>query len=173
MTAPSNSVTSASEVRSGPFGSAGSSASRIWALARRPRMWIPCPITVRVAAVDDQVEVVPAFGRDPPRDRQVGLGQQGGDPFVDQLRLDRVFLVDEDFDFGRAGGQGRERVDLVDQVGGQDQRRQDVTGADLFEGFVPVFDRDALDATADPAAHPGRRQLLAADADPGVRRGLR
>ena len=38
-----------------------------------------------VAAVDEQVDEPAAFAGDPPRDQQVRLGQQGGDPVVDRL----------------------------------------------------------------------------------------
>ena len=42
---PAKLVTCCSEVRSGPGGSAGSSAVRICAVARRPRIWIVWPST--------------------------------------------------------------------------------------------------------------------------------
>ena len=73
--------------------------------------------------------------------------------------------------FGRPRRRGRERVDPVDQVGGQDQRRQHVAGADLV---------DRLRRGPRRATHSTRSQIrsltptagscCAADADPGVRR---
>ena len=53
---------------------------------------------------------------------------------------------------GVLGRRGRERVDPVDQVGGQDQRRQHVAGADLVDGFGAALHVDALDPLADPVA---------------------
>ena len=129
-------------------------------------MWIRLAEHGESAAVDQEVEVVPAFGRDPPRDRQVRLGQQGRDPFVDELCLDRVLLVDEHFDLGRARGQGRERVDLVDQVGGQDQRRQHVAGADLVDRFGTVLTWTHSTREQIRSLDSRGRQLLPADADP-------
>ena len=159
-------MTWSSESRSGPAGSAGRSASRIWALSRRPRIGIVWPIALEVPAVDDEVEVAPAFDRDPSRDQQVRLRQQRVDPVVDQLRLDRVLLVDDHLDPRRARAQRRERVDPVDQVGGQDQRRQHVAGADLVDRLSPALYTDALDPPADPVVDPDRRQLLPADRHP-------
>jgi len=46
--------------------------------------------------------------------------REGHDAVVDQAGLDRVLLVDQHFDLRRPRGQRRERVDLVDQVGGQE-----------------------------------------------------
>ena len=51
-----------------------------------------------LAALDQQVEVVGRLVGDPLREDQVGLGDQRLDPVVDELRLDRVVLVDEHLD---------------------------------------------------------------------------
>jgi hypothetical protein len=125
---------------------------------------------LELAAVDDQVEVAAAFGADPPRHRQVRLREQRRDPVVDQFGLDRVFLVDEDFDFRHPRGQGRERVDLADEVGREDQRRQRVPGFHLSFGLGAVGDEDAFDPAADPALHVRGWKLRAPDRDPRPRR---
>ena len=122
----------------------------------------------QVAALDHQVQVLAAFDRDPLGDRQVRLGEQGSDLVVGRARLQRVRFVDDHFDFRRARREGRERVDLVDQVFGQDQRREDVARFDLVDRFVTGVHRDAFDFVADALLNVGGRELGAAEADPRV-----
>ena len=63
-----------------------------------------------LAAVDQQVEVARRGLRDLLREHQVGLGDQRLDPVVDELRLDRVLLVDEHLDRRLLRGQAGERA---------------------------------------------------------------
>ena len=65
-----------------------------------------CRATSKSPPFDQQVEVAAAFGGDPLGDHQVGLGEQGVDPVVDRLRLERVLLVDQDFDLRRPRASG-------------------------------------------------------------------
>ncbi len=142
-------ITRSSESRIGPGGTAGRSSARIAGAVAQAEDFDRLAQHGELSAVEDEAEEFAPFAGDPPRDHQVGLGQQRVDPVVDQARLDRVLLVDDHVDFGRARGRGRERVDPVDQVGGQDQRREHVAGADLVFRFGPVLDVHALDPFAD------------------------
>ena len=166
-------ITWSIESRSGPGGSAGRSASRMRAAVAQAEDLDRLAEHVQLAAVEDEAEEFAPFGGDPPRDRQVGLGQQRVDPVVDQARLDRVLLVDDHLDLGRARGRRRERVDPVDQVGRQDQRRQHVAGAHLVDRFGPVLHVDALDPAADPVARPRSSAARSRRRLPGRRLGLR
>jgi hypothetical protein len=119
-----------------------------------------------LTAVDHEPDEFAAFVGDPPGDHQVGLGQQRVDPVVDQPCLDRVVFVDDDFDFGSAGVRGGERVEFVDQVGRQDQRRQHIAGAHRFLGLGVALYVDALNPLADPVGDADPGQLGGADGDP-------
>ena len=68
--------------------------------------------------------------RDLLRDPQVRLGDERADPVVHQPRLHGILLVDQD-PHGRLGGvEAAERLELRDQVGRQDQRRERVARLD-------------------------------------------
>ena len=127
---------------------------------------------VEAAPVDDQVQVAAAFLGDLAGDEQVGPRQQRRDPVVDGLRLERVLLVDEHFDFGRFRVQRGERVEPVDQVGGEDQGGEHIAFADLRRGFAAAADVDALDLAADPLVDADRGQLAVAAGDPRAGRDL-
>ena len=132
-------ITRSSESRWAPGGTVGRSASRIAPVVFSPRISIEVPSTSNSPPSISRLRYLPPSVGDPLGDHQVGLGEQGADPVVDRLRLERVLLVDEDFDLRRAGRERRERVDLVDQVGGQDQRRQRVAGFDLLYRFGAIL----------------------------------
>ena len=89
----------------------------------------------------------------------------GLDPVVDEARLHRVVLVDEHLDLGLLRVQGGERVELVEQVRGQDQRRDHVAALDLLLGLLAARDVDALDPAAELVAGEVAVDLAVAAAD--------
>ena len=125
----------------------------------------PSTGTAEGAALDDQVEVVGGLVGDLLGEDQVRLGDQRLDPVVDEARLDRVVLVDEHLDLRLLRVQRRQRVELVEQVRGQDQRRDHVAVLDLLLGLLARVDVDALDPLAELVAGEAAVDRVVAAAD--------
>ena len=137
----------------------------------RPRMWTAPPSTGRLPPLITRFRYLPpstairlAIARFAWASSAVILSSTSA-------RLQRVRFVDQHFDLRRAGGEGGERVDLVDQVFGQDQRREHVARFDLVDalrhgsgpGRIRLCRRSGRWTLAEGS-------FCAAEADPRVRR---
>ena len=154
-------------------GSRGRSGPRIAAAAPQPEYFDRPAEHFEVAAVDHQVEVRPPSLEIRREMNRLASATSARDPVVDHARLDRVLLVDDHLDFRLFGVQAGERLEPVDQVRGQDQRR-DTSPASTFASASSRV-ATSTHSTCGQTARRGRRagELAAAAGDPGVLAGLR
>jgi hypothetical protein len=121
------------------------------------------PEQAELATLQQQREVVGRQAGDLLRQLQVGLADERADSVVHQARLDRILLVDQHPDRGLLGIERRERLDVVDEVRRQDERRQGVAGGDHVPRLLLIRHVDALDPRAELATRPGDVELLPRD----------
>jgi len=104
-------------------------------------------------AIGQDLLVVARDVADLGREQQIRLGEQRADPVVDHLGLERIVVVDDHVDGRGLRAAGAQlRLQLADEVGGQDQAAEDVAVLHLLLDLGAARDVHALDLGAELAA---------------------